>query len=121
FLSRRRYTQTLALRIWDIGDLAKHRRESRLPERGLRVSFQTYLRIDHDFGEWSNAQIKVGSTKRDALDVIPELGESLVSLELLYGYVELAGIADNRVTVRIGRLPFDDGWGTSATDGTSVR
>ena len=48
-------------------------------------------------------------------------GESLVSLELLYGYAELAGIADDRVTLRIGRLPFDEGWNATAVDGASAR
>src|SRR5687768_11691879 len=121
FHGRRRYTQTLALRIWDIGDFAKQRRVSRLPERGVRVQWQSYLRVDHDFGSFSNGRINVGSVRRDALDVIPELGESLISLELLYGYLEVSGIADDRVTLRVGRLLADDGWGTSAVDGVSTR
>src|SRR3954466_5965272 len=50
FLGRRRYTQTLALRITDIGGLAASRRESRLPATGVTISWQSYLRIDHDFG-----------------------------------------------------------------------
>ena len=57
FLGRRRYTQTLALRIWDLGDLAAARRRARLPERGLRISWQSYLRIDHDFGQYSAGRI----------------------------------------------------------------
>lgn len=119
-LGRRRYTDTLALRIWDIGDLAKQRRIARLPERGLRISWQSYLRVDHDFGTWANSRI-VTDRPRDALDVIPELDESLINLDLLYGYLEFAGLADDRVTVRAGRVPFDDGWGSSAMDGGSVR
>ena len=50
FLGRRRVTQMLALRITDIGDLAHDRRVSHLPERGLRISWMSYIRIDHDFG-----------------------------------------------------------------------
>jgi hypothetical protein len=124
FLGRRRFTQTLALRIWDVGDLAAARREAHLPERGLRISWQSYLRIDHDFGEYTSGRVIVPltiSVRRDALDVTPELGESVASLELLYGYVELAGLVDDRLTVQIGRVLSDDGWGSSAVDGATGR
>ena len=123
FLGRRRYTQTLALRIWDVGDLAAARREAHLPERGLRIGWQSYLRIDHDFGDYSSGQIKLPavSVRRDALDVIPELGDSVASLELLYGYVELAGLIDDRLTIQIGRVVSDDGWGTAGLDGGAAR
>jgi len=120
-LGRRRYTQTLALRIWDIGDYAKQRRISRLPEQGVRISFHSYLRIDHDFGTFANSRITVGDRRRDALDIIPELDEVLINLDLLYGYAEIAGIADDRVGLRVGRVPFDDGWGSSALDGGAIR
>ena len=119
-LGRRRYTETLALRIWDIGDLAKQRRIARLPERGLRISWQSYLRVDHDFGTYANGKIPDATRRRDALDIIPELDETLINLDILYGYAEVAGLAD-RVTLRVGRVPFDDGWGSSAMDGGSVR
>jgi len=124
FLGRRRYTQTLALRIWDVGDLAAARRESHLPERGLRISWQSYLRIDHDFGTYSSGRVTIPlsvSVKRDALDVTPELGESVASLELLYGYLELTGLFDDRLTVQVGRVLADDGWGTSGVDGAAAQ
>jgi len=123
FLGRRRYTQTLALRIWDVGDLAAARRTSHLPDRGLRVSWQSYLRVDHDFGDYTSGQIKLPavSLPRDALDVIPELGESSAALELLYGYIELTGLVDDRLTLQIGRVVADDGWGTTAVDGAAAR
>lgn len=122
FLGRRRYTQTLALRIWDVGDLAAARRRHRLPERGLRVSWQSYLRVDHDFGTYTGGRIALSSSvRRDAIDVIPELADSAAGLELMYGYIELAGIAGDRVTVRAGRVLADDGWGTAGYDGASVR
>src|SRR5260221_12301151 len=54
FLGRRRITQTLALRIFDVGDLAASRRLSHLPERGLRISWQSYVRVDHDFGDFTS-------------------------------------------------------------------
>jgi hypothetical protein len=124
FLGVRRYTQTLALRIWDVGDLAAARREAHLPERGLRISWQSYLRIDHDFGTYANGRVTIPLTvpvRRDALDVTPELGEHVASLELLYGYLELAGLADDRLTLQIGRVLADDGWGTTGVDGASAR
>ena len=124
FLGRRRFTQTLALRIWDVGDLSATRREAHLPDRGLRVSWQSYLRIDHDFGEYTSGRVilqRTISVRRDALDVTPELGASAASLELLYGYVELAGLVDDRLTVQVGRVLADDGWGTSAVDGATGR
>src|ERR1041384_7535415 len=124
FLGRRRYTQTLALRIWDVGDLAAARRQAHLPERGLRISWQSYLRIDHDFGDYASGQVTLPRTppvRRDALDVTPELGKSVASLALLYGYLELAGMFDDRLTVRLGRVLADDGWGTEGADGGEAR
>jgi len=121
FLGRRRYTQTLALRIWDVGDLAAARRRARLPERGLRISWQSYLRVDHDFGDYTSGRLLFGSVRRDALDVFPELAETTAALDLMYGYVELAGIADDRLTLRLGRTLRDDGWGTTAIDGGTLR
>jgi len=72
FLGRRRFTQTLALRIWDIGNFAADRRRSRLPDTGFRVTFQSYLRIDHDFGLFTSGRVKLSeATRRDAIDVYP--------------------------------------------------
>ena len=124
FLGRRRYTQTLALRIWDVGDLAAARRTAHLPDRGLRITWQSYLRIDHDFGDYTSGRVTLPLTvpvRRDALDVIPELGESVASLEVLYGHVELAGLFDDRLTLQIGRVLADDGWGTAGVDGGAAR
>src|SRR5450432_3668782 len=74
FLGRRRYTQTLALRITDIGDFSLERRRKHLPDRGLRISWQSYLRIDHDFGDYTSGQIQLptNTPRQDAIDVIPE-------------------------------------------------
>ncbi|MGN6111328.1 MAG: hypothetical protein ACTHU0_39900 [Kofleriaceae bacterium] len=122
FLGRRRFTQTLALRIWDVGDLSAARRQARRPDRGLRISWQSYLRIDHDFGTYSASLIKLSErTRRDAIDVIPELAETVAGLDLMYGYLSLDGIADDRVSLRIGRVLIDDGWGTSGVDGGTAR
>jgi hypothetical protein len=121
FLSRRRFTQTLALRIWDVGDLAADRRRARRPERGLRISWQSYLRLDHDFGSYAAGQITQGSIRRDALDVIPELADQTVALELMYGYLQLDGLLDDRLTVRLGRILADDSAAPVAFDGAAAR
>jgi hypothetical protein len=122
FQGRRRYTQTLALRIWDVGDLAAARRRARLPERGLRISWQSYLRVDHDFGTYTAGRIRLSpAVRRDAIDVIPELADSVLGFQLLYGYLELAGMGDDRATLRAGRVLADDGWGTTGVDGGSLR
>jgi hypothetical protein len=123
-LGRRRFTQTLALRIWDIGDLAAARREAHLPARGLRISWHSYLRIDHDFGDYTGGRITVAQSvpvRRDALDVIPELADSVASLELLYGYLAFDGLFDDRLTLQLGRLLTDDGWGAAGLDGGAAR
>ena len=122
FLGRHRYTQTLALRITDIGDLRARRRQQRLPDRGLTISWQSYLRIDHDFGTFSSARIRLSqAVVRDSIDVIPELAESVAGFDLFYGHLTLAGLADDRVTVQLGRVLIDDGWGSSGLDGVTVR
>lgn len=122
FLGRRRFTQTLALRIWDIGDLAAERRRARLPDTGVRITWQSYLRIDHDFGTFTTGQVRLASNvRRDAIDVYPELAESVAGLDLLYGHLSIDGIADGRVALQLGRVLVDDGWGTSGVDGATAR
>jgi hypothetical protein len=122
FLGRRRYTQTLALRITDIGGLSATRREERLPDRGLRISWQSYLRIDHDFGTFTSGKLRTSMlSQRDAIDVIPELAESSAGLELLYANMTVEGLADDRVVINLGRILDDDGWGSTGIDGGRVR
>jgi hypothetical protein len=121
-LGRRRITQTLALRIDDVGNLAAARHRAHLPERGPRISLQTYIRIDHDFGTYSSRRMTLpGPLVRDALDVIPELGESVAALDLMYGYVQIDGLVEDRLRLQLGRLLADDGWGTTAFDGAAAR
>ncbi|MEO7095198.1 MAG: hypothetical protein ABI175_18200 [Polyangiales bacterium] len=121
FLGRRRYSETIALRIVDIGGLAAYRKQARLPEGGLRISWQSYLRVDHDFGTYTSAKITLSpAVRRDAIDAIPELADSSAGLDLLYGFVALEGLADDALTVKLGRLLVDDGWGSSGLDGASA-
>ncbi len=122
YLGRRRFTQTLALRITDVGDFSHDRRVAHLPDRGLRISFYSYLRIDHDFGDYTNGRIVLpGPTSQSAIDAIPELSESAVALDLMYGYLEFEGLFDDHVTAQLGRILTDDGWGPTAFDGGQVR
>jgi hypothetical protein len=85
------------------------------------VSWHSYLRIDHDFGDYTSGKVNVSNVRRDALDVTPELRESVATLDLVYGYLEVNGIADDRATVRVGRILADEGWGPTALDGGSLR
>jgi hypothetical protein len=124
FLGRRRVTQMLVLRIYDVGDLAASRRQARLPEGGPRIAWQSYLRIDHDFGDYSSGSITLPTSppsRRDALDVIPELAESVAGLALMYGFLSIDGLADDRLSLQLGRMLADDGWGTTAFDGAAAR
>jgi hypothetical protein len=122
FLARRRVTETLALRIFDIGDYIAERRRAHLAERGLRISWQSYLRIDHDFGDYTSGRIVLrGPIPRDALDVIPELSESVASLDLMYGFIQIEGLGDDRLMLQLGRIIADDGWSTGAIDGATAR
>ena len=122
FLGRRRFTETLALRVFDIGDLSKDRRIAHMPDHGLRISWQSYIRVDHDFGDYTSGSITLpGPMVRDAIDVIPELSESADGLELMFGFLQLDGMFDDRLSLQIGRVLADDGWGTTAVDGVAGR
>jgi hypothetical protein len=122
FMGRRRITQLLALRIYDVGDLSRSRRQARMPDRGPRMSWQSYLRVDHDFGDYTTKQFTLqGPIRRDALDLYPELAETVVGLDLMYGYLQVDGLFDDRVSAQVGRIVADDGWGQLAFDGAAAK
>lgn len=122
FHGRRRITQLLALRLYDVGNLASTRRRARLPDNGIRISWQSYLRVDHDFGNFSTGRLTLaGPVRRDALDLYPELAEQVAALDLMYGYLQVDGLFDDRVTVRVGRMLAEEGWGAAAFDGVATR
>jgi hypothetical protein len=104
WLARRRYTQTLTLSMWDVGDLRRQRRKARpgLPDDGPVVWFTGHLRLDHDFGPWTAGTVTVDDRAVDAIDAIPDLAASSIALDLMYGYLAVDGLA-GRVDRRIGR------------------
>ncbi|MCA9677815.1 MAG: hypothetical protein KC464_22520, partial [Myxococcales bacterium] len=122
-LSRRRFTQSLALEIWDIGDLAAHR-EARGGRRrgGPRVYLSTYLRLDHDFGDWTMGTLDDPRFLEaiDANDAIPELASSSLALDIMYAYLGVDGIADGRLDLRLGRQVTMDPLDAVALDGATA-
>jgi len=117
---RQRFTQSLALSIDDIGGLDAGRRRAHRLGHGPRISFDSYLRLDHDFGTWAAGQVTVGTQVIDAVDLVPELDESLLALDVLYGYVTIDGLFDDRLTIRVGRQLGIDGLDVWALDGATV-
>jgi hypothetical protein len=122
-IGRRRFTQSLSLVIYDLGDLARHRRRAgRVPGRGPVVSWRSTLRLDHDFGTFVTGRLYAGPTRRqDALDLIPEVDESTFALDLLYGHLTIDGLWDGRLDLAAGRIVPLDGTGGVPIDGAAVR
>jgi len=123
-LSSRRFTQTLALSIWDIGRPSRiWRLYDPTPEKrgGPRISFQTYLRLDHDFGEWVTGDIDLGSRSLSAVDVIPELENQSLQLDILYGYLSAEDLFDGMLDLHLGRQVGTDALDWYAMDGLSAR
>ncbi len=123
-LASRRFTQTLALSIWDIGRPSRiWRLYDPTPEkrRGPRISFQTYLRLDHDFGEWVTGDIDLGSRTLSAIDVIPELENQSLQLDVLYGYLSAEDLLDGALDLHLGRQVGTDALDWYAMDGLTAR
>jgi hypothetical protein len=119
-LGRRRYTQTLALDLIDLGDLAAGRRKTH-KHFGPTISFSSYLRVDHDFGDWTQGLVLTGGRFIDATDAVPELRASSLDLDLLYAYLDVRGLVDGAVDVRIGRQLKVDALDWFAMDGVTAR
>jgi hypothetical protein len=124
-LARRRFTQTLALSVWDIG--RPHGDWWRLYEpqpddrRRVRLSFQTYLRVDHDFGGYTGGEIFTGTRSYDAIDLIPELEASSLQLDVLYATFAAEGLAGGAVDLYAGRQLGLEALDWYAYDGLSAR
>src|SRR3970282_207350 len=80
-LGVRRFTELLTLDLWD---LAGRRRG------GPRIYFNSHLRIDHDFGDWTAGRITFPGPSGfacgqacEAIDLIPELENGAGAVGLL--------------------------------------
>lgn len=122
WLARRRFTQTLTLSIWDVGDLRRKRLKARpgMPDHGPVIWFTGHLRLDHDFGPWTAGTVTVDDRMLDAIDAIPDLAASSIGLDLLYGYLAVDGLA-GRVDLRIGRQLEVDSLDWWNVDGVTAR
>lgn len=120
-LNRRRFTQTLTLNIWDLGGRLTDRKlyDTSLLS-GPRVYFASYMRIDHDFGAWTTGTLSNGSELIDALDLVPELESSSLSLDMLYGYFAAEDLFDGRLDVYVGRQLSVDTLDWWSMDGVTV-
>jgi hypothetical protein len=123
WLGRRRYTQTLALDLIDLGDFAAERRKQHKHD-GLTISFSSYLRVDHDFGDWTQGSVLSGTGAAarsiESVDLIPELGASNLGLDLLYAYVDVKDVA-GVLDLRLGRQVRVDALDWFAMDGLTAR
>jgi hypothetical protein len=100
----RRYTQTLGLAVWNIGGEAD--------PRGPRLSFQSRMRLDADFGQ-SSAERELGSAH-----YVPGLEEA--PLDLMYAYLEGERYFNGYLGFRVGRQYVFDTLGFWSFDGAQV-
>ena len=130
-LSRRRFTQTLSLNIWDLGGRVRDRRllsDRRGDDvgllRGPNLYITTYLRLDHDFGAWSTGSLVTGVSginPLDAVDLVPELENGLIALDVLYGYAAAEDLAGGWLDVYAGRLLEVGALDWTSFDGIKLR
>ncbi len=103
-IRRRRFTETLGLAVWNI--------QGQADPRAPRLSFQSRLRLDADFGQ-SSAERTLGSP-----NYIPGLQEA--PLDLQYAYLEGQRYFDGYVGFRLGRQYVFDTLGFWSFDGALV-
>ncbi len=103
-LRRRRYTQTLGLAVWNIQGVDD--------PRGPRLSFQSRMRLDADFGQ-SSAERALGGPS-----YIPGLQET--PLDFMYAYLEGQRYFDGYVGFKLGRQYVFDTLGFWSFDGGLV-
>jgi hypothetical protein len=101
---RRRYTETLGLSVWNI--------QGQEDPRGARLSFQSRMRLDADFGQ-SSAERRLGSDT-----FVPGLEEA--PLDLMYAYLEGERYFDGYFGFRVGRQYLIDSLGFWSFDGALV-
>jgi len=101
---RRRYTETLGLAVWNI--------QGQDDPRGPRLSFQSRLRLDADFGQ-SSAERTIGNAH-----YIPGLEQA--PLDLMYAYLEGQRYLGGYFSFRLGRQYVFDTLGFWSFDGGLV-
>ncbi len=100
----RRYTETLGLSVWNI--------QGQTDPRGSRLSFQSRMRLDADFGQSSAERRLMSST------YVPGLAEA--PLDLMYAYLEGERYAGGYLGFRLGRQYVFDTLGFWSFDGGLV-
>jgi len=103
-VQRRRYTQTLALNLYDI-------QADRRP-LGQTLSFKSRLRLDSDFGQ------RPEERNPDSASYIPGLVEA--PLDVMYAYLEGQRYMDGYLGFRLGRQYVVDSLGFWSFDGAEV-
>jgi len=103
-VQRRRYTQTLALSLYDI-------QADRRP-LGPTLSFKSRLRLDSDFGQ------RPEERNPDSASYVPGLVEA--PLDLMYAYLDGQRYLDGYLGFRLGRQYVVDNLGFWSFDGADV-
>lgn len=103
-LRRRRYTETLGLAVWNI--------QGEDNPRGPRLSFQSRLRLDADFGQ--------SSAERELRNPAYIPGLEQAPLDLMYAYLEGQRYLGGHVGFRLGRQYVFDTLGFWSFDGGLV-
>lgn len=104
---RRRYTQTLALHVYDIHGTA-------LDPDAPQLSFKARVRLDGDFGQ-EDAERNPDVAGR----YVPGLEQA--PLDVMYAYLEGTGYVNGLVGFRLGRQYVTDALGWWSFDGGLVR
>lgn len=102
-LDRRRFTQILSLDIWDLTGRLRALARGERPRPGPRIHVSGYLRVDHDYGDYTTGRIALGSRVFDAIDVIPELERTSLQLDVLYLHVTAEDLAGGWLDLTLGR------------------
>jgi hypothetical protein len=101
---RRRYTETLGLAVWNI--------QGQTDPRGSRLSFQSRMRLDADFGQSSAERSLMHPSYVPGLEAAP--------LDLMYAYLEGERYFDGYLGFRVGRQYVFDTLGFWSFDGALV-
>ncbi len=119
-LNRRRFTQTLTLNVWNIGREPKRLRYDTVLDKGPSFYVSSYIRIDHDFGDYSSGEVRVGSEVFDAVDIVPELEVASLGLDVLFAYGGVRGLG-GMVDIELGRQLVVDTLEWWSFDGVTAR